>query len=215
MTADIVIVGYGGHGREALSIIRAINADDGNAPPWRVLGFVDDYESEVNLRRVGRLGVPYLGPLDRLADAAPGTYLTLGIGVPAIRRKIAEQVDQYHLPAATLVHPAATVGADLEAGEGLLVFAGARMTTNVVAGRHVHLNQNCTVGHDSVLGDFVSVNPLAAISGDCRLDSGVLVGTTAAVLQGLRVGADATVGAGACVVRDVAPAAVVKGVPAR
>jgi acetyltransferase-like isoleucine patch superfamily enzyme len=79
----------------------------------------------------------------------------------------------------------------------------------------VHLNQNATVGHDSVLDAFVQVNPLAAVSGDCWLGERVLIGTTAAVLQGLSVGAGATVGAGACVVRPVPGDTVVKGVPAR
>jgi sugar O-acyltransferase (sialic acid O-acetyltransferase NeuD family) len=132
-----------------------------------------------------------------------------------VRRDVERRIRDYGLPAASVVHPAATVGDDLRAGEGLLVFAGARVTTNVTLGRHVHLNQNCTVGHDCVLADFVSVNPLAAVSGGCRVDAGVLIGTTAAILQERKVGLDATVGAGACVVRDVAPGAVVKGVPAR
>lgn len=82
-------------------------------------------------------------------------------------------------------------------------------------GRHVHVNQNAAVAHDSVLADFVGVNPLAVVSGDCLVETCALIGTTAAVLQGLRVGAGAVVGAGACVVRHVPAGVIVKGVPAR
>ncbi|MBO4205809.1 acetyltransferase [Micromonospora echinofusca] len=215
MTTDIVIVGCGGHGRETFGIIRAINETAPATRRWRVRGFVDDGPSEVNLKRVQRLDAPYLGPVDWLAGQPSTVHVALSIGDPRIRRAVGARIDAYRLPAATLVHPFAEVGPDTVSGEGLIVFAGARVTTNVTLGRHVHLNQNITIGHDCELADYVSVNPLAAVSGDCHLETGVLVGSNATILQNLRVGADAIVGASACVVRDVPAGAVVKGVPAR
>jgi sugar O-acyltransferase (sialic acid O-acetyltransferase NeuD family) len=213
VTAPIVIVGAGGHGREILGIVRAVNEAAGAR--WHPIGFVDEKPSADNRERVGRLGVPLLGPVEWLAEVDPETFVVLGVGYPELRRELHDRVMPFGLRSASLVHPAATMGPDAAAGDGLVAFAGARVTTNVTLGQHVHLNQNATVGHDCVLGDFVSVNPLAAVSGGCRLHDGVMVGTNATVLQDLSVGTAAVVGAGACVVRDVPAGAVVKGVPAR
>ncbi|WP_238007273.1 acetyltransferase [Dactylosporangium sp. AC04546] len=207
MRSGLVIVGCGGHGRELLMIARAAGLP--------VRGFVDDGPSQRNLDRVAALGVPFLGPTSRLSDERPSIGYVIGIGDPRTRARIDERLRLHGLPAANLVHPAATIGTDAVVDEGFVAFAGARVTTNVRVGRHVHLNQNATVGHDTELADFVQVNPLAAISGDCHVGPEVLIGTTACVLQGLRVGEGATVGAGACVTRDVDPKATVKGVPAR
>ncbi|GAA0714840.1 NeuD/PglB/VioB family sugar acetyltransferase [Dactylosporangium roseum] len=207
MRSGLVIVGCGGHGRELLMIARAAGMP--------VRGFVDDSPSQRNLDRVAALGVPFLGATDRLTDERPSIGYAIGIGDPRVRAAVDERLRAHGMPAATLIHPAATVGSDAVIDEGFVAFAGARVTTGVRVGRHVHLNQNCTVGHDAELGDFVQVNPLAAISGDCHVGPEALIGTTACVLQGLRVGAGATVGAGACVTRDVAPKTTVKGVPAR
>lgn len=211
MTSPLIVIGAGGFGREVLDVVEAINDV---RPTWDILGVIDDAISAANASRLEARGYEHLGGLDVLAAIVSLDYV-VGIGSPQVRVRIADEADAMGHRAATLVHPLASIGSAGSVGEGTVICAGARVTTNVSIGRHVHLNPAVTVGHDSTLHDFVSANPQAAISGDVSVGAGALLGATSVVLQGVSVGANAVVGAAACVVRDVDPGRTVKGVPAR
>lgn len=209
---DLVIVGCGGFGREVADVVDAVNRVK---PTWSLQGFIDDSPSPENLRLVSRLGHRLLGDLRSTLPDTDQVWYSIGIGNGRVRQAISADLDARGWLAATLVHPSSTMGADSTLEEGVVVCAGASITTNVRIGRHAHVNLNSTVGHDCDIADFVTVNPLVAISGNCSIGRRALLGTHSAVLPGVTIGDDATVGAAACVVKDVLPAVVVKGVPAR
>lgn len=209
---DIVIIGCGGFGREVHDIIDALNAQ---APRYNLLGYADDAASEQNTALVERRGSRVLGSLDTVLAQYDAAEFAIGIGNPQVRKKLDTKLVEAGWRAATLVHPSATFGGDVRIGEGSIVCAGVRVTTDVTLGRSVHLNLNATVGHDVTLHDYVSVNPLVAISGWVEAHEGVMFGTHSAILQNLSVGAGSVVGAGSCVVKNVPEGVVVKGVPAK
>ena len=212
MEEVVVIIGAGGFGRETLDVLRAGRAvfaqRDGRR---RFLGFLDDGSPDAAL--LARLGAEHLGPVDHL-EKLPGARYLIGVGEPSIRQLLDERARGFGAEPCSAIHPEASY-ADVEFGLGAVVTAGVRLTNNVRIGRHVHLNLNCTVGHDAVLGDYVTVNPLAAISGNVTLGDRVNVGTGANVIQGVTVGDDAVIGAGAVVLDDVPAGVTVVGVPAR
>lgn len=210
MTRDLVIIGCGGFGREVYSLALTLQKQ-GNG--WHIAGFVDDDPTPTNLRLVERLGASVIGSVATLR--AGGMAAVAAVGSPVTRRAIVDRLADADLDWPALVHPDSTVGQDVEISAGVVIAAGARLSTNVAVGSHVHIDQNVAVGHDAKLADFVRLNPAACISGNVSIGAGALIGANATVLPGLRVGPRAVVGAGAVVVRDVAAVSTVKGVPAR
>jgi sugar O-acyltransferase (sialic acid O-acetyltransferase NeuD family) len=167
------------------------------------------------MTRVRSRGFEVLGGIDWLPGKSQETQFVIGIGTGSVRSAIDSKLTSAGFGSATLIHPAATLGNGARVGDGTVICAGVRATTNISLDRHVPLNINTTVGHDCTLADYVTVNPLVAVSGGVNIGSESMLGTHSAVLQQLRVGARSVVGAGSCVVRDVPDDAAVKGVPAK
>jgi sugar O-acyltransferase (sialic acid O-acetyltransferase NeuD family) len=205
---ELVVVGGGGHGRELIDVIRAINAV---RPTWTLLGVVDD-DPGPNRARLDRLGVRLLGTLDRLEER-PCAY-ALGIGTSSTRRLLAERLERAGCTPTTLVHPGASVGSDTRLADGVVVFDRTVVTTDVHIGRHTHLNVGCAVQHDTVVGEFVQFSPGVMVNGDCVIEDDVFLGTAAAVTRGCVVGTGARVGAGAVVLGNVPAGMLAVGIPA-
>jgi sugar O-acyltransferase (sialic acid O-acetyltransferase NeuD family) len=211
----LVIVGAGGHGRETLDVVDALNRIE---PRYDVLGMVAD---RADAARLGRLGVRHLGSVDdlaegRLGELAEPVELVLAIGDPTSRRLVAGQLEgTTHTYAAALVHPLASIGADVELGRGVMVAAGARITTNVRVGEHVQVNVNAVVSHDCTVADFATLSPGVLVNGSVSIGVAAFLGTGSVVTPGRSIGDDAVVAAGAVVVRDVPAGVTAVGVPAR
>jgi sugar O-acyltransferase (sialic acid O-acetyltransferase NeuD family) len=215
MTArNIVIVGTGGSGRETYALLRDIeNAQPGR---WTFRGFVAMDPPEKGL--LDRLGEPYLGDPRDLAHRLPGVTgwsFSVGIANPDHRRSIDEALTEQGLTNASLIHPTAIVGPDVEIGPGAVICARTVITTNVRIGRSVQINIGCVVAHDARIGDYVTFAQSVNVAGNVGIANDATVYTNASLLPGVRIGVGSIVGAGAVVRTDVRQGTTVVGVPAR
>lgn len=114
-----------------------------------------------------------------------------------------------------LLDPDAMIESHVRTGQGVHVLSGATVAVGSRLGNDVLVNHRAVVEHDVVLGDHVHVATGAVLCGGVVIGNGCMVGAGAVVLPGRRVAAGSIVGAGAVVTRDVAPATVVAGNPAK
>ncbi len=203
----LVIIGVGGHGREAYDIVTAMNED---AREWEVLGFLDDGREPGSL--ADPFDVPVLGGTSWLRSN--DAWVVVGIGSPRVRESLVNRLGpttRY----ATLRHPSVTIGSAVTIGAGNIMAAGVRVTHNVRIGRHTHLNVGSTVSHDCVIGDYVTISPGAHLSGLVSVRARCWIGIGASLIQHAVVGEDAVIGAGAVVTGQLEGGRTYVGVPAR
>lgn len=206
---SVAILGAGGHAREVLDVVDAINA---MTPTFKMLGFVVDPE-------YGAAGEiindhPILGGFDWLGQHT-SVQVICGVGYPELRRQLTQRAQRYGVEFCTLVHPQSVTTRWLTMGTGVVISAGCVLTNQIVIGAHAHINRNSTVGHDCDIGAFVTLSPGVNCSGNVTIGEGCFVGTGANIIEGLNIGAWSKIGAGSTVIKDVEANHTVVGTPAR
>lgn len=209
----IVIVGAGGFAREILTLIRDVN--EATPETWDFVGFLAADPPDPGMLQ--RIDAAYLGSDtdERVLANLQDCCVVVAIGAGSTRRHVVARMISYDLPLATLVHPTAVIGEDVELGPGSVVCAGSILTTNIRLGVGVAIDRSVNVGHDCVVGDFVTLAPGSVLSGNVTLAEEVYVGSNSCTIQGVSIARAATVGAGAVVTRDIGEGLTVIGAPAR
>lgn len=208
---DFAVVGAGGFGREAIDIYQNARRAGSSLRLW---GVVDDAPTQALLTELRRREVRYLGSISEAIEEGILSRFAIAIGDPADRARVAQQICAYGEPVC-LVDPRSSIADYVDMAGGVIVSAGAIISTNVSLGTHAHVNSGAIVGHDVEVGSGAAISPGAVISGHCMIGDGALIGAGATLLEGVQIGGRAVIGAGACVVRDVPPGSTVKGVPAK
>ena len=136
------------------------------------------------------------------------------VGIIEVRKRMVRDLSSRGARFATFVDDRAVLCEGVRLGEGCIVCPGSVLSADVRLGRHVHVNFNCSIGHDTAIGDFSTLSPSVNVMGEVESGSAVFFGGSAAILPRLAVGSGAVIGAGAVVSRSVPDAQTVVGNPA-
>lgn len=207
---SVVIIGAGGFGREVLEIFKDQNKI---SKSWNILGFIDE-----NKQLHGKIlnGYPVLGDLDWLREHNNDNLgCVVAVGTCKTRKQVVERMQEIGVNFYNAIHPSVIMSEFVELGQGVVICAGSILTVNIRIGNHVHINLNCTIGHDAVIGRYCTINPTVKINGNNHLGEGVYVGTGATFIQRVSVGSWSTIGAGAVVTVDIPEQVTAVGVPAK
>lgn len=199
----IIIVGYGGFGREVYWLARDCGRE--------VRGFLDDEVTPGDYDRYRVLGSIWHAGQHQDAD------FVVAIGNPRVRKAVVTRISSGRgVRFATLIHPSVLMDfSSVTIGQGSVICAGCVGTVDFKIGDHVIVNLKCTLAHDDVIGDFVTIAPLAAISGDVTLQNGVEVGTGASIRQGVAMHEGSMLGMGSTLTSNTDANTIFLGSPAK
>lgn len=201
----ILIVGAGGFGREVLQWARDAWPDHAEA----LAGFLSAESDALD----GFNGTPNIRCSPDAYAPLAGDKLLLAIGVPYVRRRVAESLLSRGAEFLTLVHPTAVVAATATVGEGAILCPYTVVSDSAAVGRFVIMNYHSSLGHDARTGDFSVLSPHATLGGRAVIAEDVFLGLHASVGPGKTIGARSKVSANSCVLTSAAADSVVFGVP--
>ena len=199
MNKRIIIIGASGHGK--------VLADLAMKNEYEIIGFLDDGKAAGEI-----CGFPILGNVKKCLEYQGQCEFVIAIGNNAVRKRIAET---YSLKWATLIHPTAVIGMNVEISEGTVIMANAVINPGAKIGKHCIINTAAIVEHDNFINDYVHISPNAALAGTVSGGEKTHVGIGAGVRNNLGITSDVVIGAGAVVVKNIYEQGIYYGVPAR
>ena len=214
MPKKIVLLGATGGCVDVLDTICDINS---YAPERRYecVVFLDD-KAELHGKRV--LGILVLGPFEMVLDYRDDCFFVTGIGSELNYFKRKEIIDSLGIPTdrfESLVHQTASVSQFATLGRGCVIHQNVTITRDVTLGDNVLVLPGSVISHGSTVGSYTIINAGVCIAGDVQIEESCYIWANSAIRQNVVVNAHGLVGMGAVVLKDVPPASIVVGSPAK
>lgn len=209
MKRPVILLGFGGHARVLLEILRMQNVEIVAVVDPSCEGTMCHSENDYK----------FLSSDDEVFHYSPSqVYLVNGIGSVDVgnhRQQLFQYFKRHGYTFISVIHPSAILSSDLQLGEGVQIMAGAVLQPGSKFGDNVLVNTGAVIDHDCTIGDHVHVAPGSVVSGNVTIGEGTHIGTGAKIINNISIGANCTVGAGAVVIDNVPPDTRLAGVPAK
>ncbi len=167
MSADVIVLGAGGHAR--------VVADALLASGRRIRGFLDAAKQGGQL-----MGLPVLGGDEVLDSISPAEVeLANGIGSAGVmdtRQRVYASAVARDFQFTSVIHPSAIIASSATLGKGVQVLARAVVQAFATVGENSIVNTGAIVEHDVVVGAHVHVSPGCVLAGEVRIGDKVHVG---------------------------------------
>lgn len=192
---DIVLVGFGGHGKSVADTILRMKQ-------YHIVGYTE-------LQEMADAGYPYLGTDEKLEElyqkGVPCAAVCVGyLGKGTTRDKLYQILMEigYELP--VIADPSAVISKSAVVGEGSFIGKNAVINAGAGVGKMTIINTGAIVEHECRIEDFSHIAVGAVLCGQSCVGDHVLVGAGSVLIQNVQVGRQAVIAAGTTVLHDVA-----------
>ena len=170
---------------------------------YETIAFIDD-----DIDKIGKkLENVDIISLDMAAELATKykVYFIAGIGNTMFRKKIMEEVVRAipNPKFAIIIHKSVIMMSNTEIEEGVFIAPGTTIAIRCYLKTHCVINQNVSVGHDSVVGKYSIVSPGCILSGRTNIGKTTFLGSGVVTYPGIAIGNNCAVSALTVVARDL------------
>jgi sugar O-acyltransferase (sialic acid O-acetyltransferase NeuD family) len=204
VTSTWYVYGAGGFGVETLEI--CLSAMAAGQAPKRRLSFIVDGSNEKEV-----LGYPVV----ELGECPRGALVTIAVGEPAARARLAKRVAVAGLQLNSAISPFAVISPSATIEEGVIVAPLCSVQARAFIGRNAAVNTMAIVGHDVQVAEDAVISSMVNLGGAVKVGRRAYIGMGSAIREKLTIGADSIVGMGSVVHRDVPEEVIAMGDPAR
>ncbi|MGH2110168.1 acetyltransferase [Aerococcus urinaeequi] len=199
MSAQLIIIGAGGHAKVCYEIAEFMNQ-------WSEITILDD-KSENDFFKIS-------GPISTFTDY-PDADFFVAIGSNDVRRRFYEMIIEKQYNLATLIHPSSTISKSTEIGYGTVIMPGVIVNSNTVVGNGVILNTAVTVDHDNIINDYVHISPGSHLAGNVVVGEESWIGMGTNIINNIGIKKDIIVGSSSNVVDNLSDPGLYYGNPAK
>ena len=212
MSKKVVIIGGEGNGGVIASAI-ADNRKRFNDDEWEVVGFINDFDNEVD-------GYPVIGKMSDLSQLIANTdyYFSWAIHLVGRNYKTADMFREANIPKerlATIIHNTAFIGERVTIEPGVFIMANSYVGPETKLGACSLIMANCSIGHNVKISPLCHCSVGTVMTGYSELGYCSDMAVASTILAYKKVGDYSMCGAASLATHDIPEGEIWVGSPAK